>query len=84
MALRVRSGVRKKAEHMRVQKYLEDKGVENDIEISGVTVYLRVAKMLSQRTGWKLSYIPRDKSWEYQLEIPLQPRERHDDLIMKT
>ena len=40
--------------------------------------------MLSQRTGWKLSYLPRDKSWEYQLEIPLQPRERHDDLIMKT
>ena len=71
IALRVPSGVRKKGEQMRVQKYLEDEGVENDHELQGVTVYLRIAKMLSHRTGWKLSYLARDKSWEYQLEIPL-------------
>ena len=56
---------------MRLQKYLEDEGVENDHELQCVTVYLRIAKMLSHRTGWKLSYLTRDKSWEYQLEIPL-------------
>jgi hypothetical protein len=67
----VPSGVRKKGEHMRLQKYLEDEGVENDHELQCVTVYLRIAKMLSHRTGWKLSYLTRDKSWEYQLEIPL-------------
>jgi hypothetical protein len=39
--------------------------------------------MLTHRTGWKLTYLPRDKAWEYQLEIPLYPQERQDDLIIK-
>ena len=57
-----------KGDNLRVQKYLEDEGIEKK-EHAVVSVYLRMAKTLVKRVGWRLLYVIQNNEWEYRVEL---------------
>jgi hypothetical protein len=62
ITIKIGKGKGNKADNMRVQKYLEDDGIEKN-EGTAVNMHLRMAKVMAKRVGWKLQYELKDISW---------------------